>query len=143
MDILNIAIAIFVLMESANVIILYFFPDSKKGNGVAVFNPWFQAKEDEKSKLFAQYMANWVAGTKLIFIVLLLVILFWGNEITKVAAVAVMILSIASYFFRLHPIITKLDAMGEISPKGYSKTLLLMIIAFMTMFALALVAYFI
>jgi len=46
MIILNISIIIFVIMESSNIIILYFAPDSKLGNGVAVFNPWFKAKKE-------------------------------------------------------------------------------------------------
>ncbi|MEG0154687.1 MAG: hypothetical protein RR678_04805 [Lachnospiraceae bacterium] len=142
MTILNIAIIIFVLMEIGNVLILYFAPDSKLGNGVAVFNPWFKAKEDEATELFAKYMANWVAGVKLIFIVLLLVILFVGNDITKLFAVFAMILSIATYYFRLNPIIKRLDNMGEITPKGYSKTLFVMITGFMLMFSTAVVIYF-
>ena len=142
MIILNIAIIIFVIMETANVVILYFAPDSKLGNGVAVFNPWFKAKYDRSNELFAKYMTNWVAGTKLIFIVLLLVILFTGTETTKLFAVFAMILSIATYYFRLHPIIKELDSMGEITPKGYSKALFFMITGFMVMFSLAIFIYF-
>lgn len=143
MIILNLAILLFVLMETANVVILYFAPDSKLGNGVAVFNPWFKSKDDPASALFAQYMINWVAGVKLIFIVLLVVVLLVGNEITKVFAVVAMILSIATYYVRLHPIIKKLDQLGEITPKDYSKTSFWMITGFMLMFSLALVLYFI
>ncbi len=141
MLILNIAIIVFVIMESANVVILYFFPDSKLGNGVAVFNPWFKLKEHTASELFNKYMVNWVAGTKLIFIVLLLVILFTGSEQTKFFAVLAMILSIATYYVRLHPIIKKLDSIGEITPMGYSKALFGMITGFMFMFSLAVVIY--
>ncbi len=143
MFILNVAIIIFVIMETANVTILYFAPDSKLGNGVAIFNPWFTSKKDPASALFTQYMTNWVAGTKLIFIVLLVVILVVGNELTKVFAVVAMILSIATYYVRLHPIIKKLDQMDEITPKDYSKTLFMMITGFMLMFSLALVIYLI
>lgn len=141
MNILNIAITVFIIMESANVFILYFMPDSKLGNGVAVFNPWFKAKEDKSRELFAQYMTNWVAGTKLIFIVLLLVILFTGSELTKILTVCVMIISIATYYFRLNPIIKELDSMDEITPKGYSKALFGMITGFMIMFSSALLIY--
>ena len=142
MVMLNVAIILFVLLESANVLILYFAPDSKLGNGVAVFNPWFQAKEEESRKLFAKYMVNWVAGTKLIFIILLIVILFTAGETTKLFAVFAMILSIATYYFRLNPIIKRLDEMGEITPKGYSKTLFYMITGFMMIFSLSAVIYF-
>ena len=97
MDILSIAILIFVVMESANVAILYFWPGSRLGNGVGVFNA-FHNSENEEQKL-------------------------------------------ATYFWRLHPTIKKLDAMGCITPKGYSKALGWMITGFMAMFTLALAAH--
>lgn len=141
MNILDIAIIVFVIMETANVCILYFVPDSRLGNGVAVFDEWENSKKDEGTHLFAQYMTNWVAGTKLIFIVLLLVILFTGSETSKVFGVGAMILSIATYYWRLNPIIKKLDAKNKITPKGYSKTLKLMITGFLLMFSIALIMY--
>lgn len=141
MSILDISIMIFVFLETLNILVLYFFPDSKYGNGVAVFNSWFYAKDDETSELFAKYMANWVAGTKLIFIVLLIVILFMADQALKLVAILVVILSILSYFFRLRPIIEKLDEMGEITPKGYSKYLNIMIYSFVSMFAIAVVLH--
>lgn len=141
MNILDIAIIVFVIMETANVCILYFAPDSRLGNGVAVFDEWENSKKDEGTHLFAQYMTNWVAGTKLIFIVLLLVILFTGSETSKMFGVGVMILSIATYYWRLNPIIKKLDAKNKITPKGYSKTLELMITGFLLMFSIALIMY--
>lgn len=143
MIILNIAIIIFIIMESLNILILYFAPDSPLGNGVAVFNGWHKSKDDEAMHLFARYMTNWVANAKLIFIVLLIVILFTGSELTKLLTVFAMVLSIAAYFFRLHPIIKKLDSMGEITPKGYSKALFAMITGFVVMFGGAAVAYLI
>ncbi len=142
MTILDIAIIIFILMESGNVFILYFAPDSKLGNGVAIFNQYHKSKDSENQSLFIQYMVNWVAGVKLIFIVLLLVILFFGNEITKLLSVFVMILSIATYYWRLHPIIKKLDSHKELSPIGYSKTLFKMISGILAMFIGAILLYF-
>ena len=141
MNILDIAIIVFVIMETAKVCILYFVPDSRLGNGVAVFDEWENSKKDEGTHLFAQYMTNWVAGTKLIFIVLLLVILFTGSETSKVFGVGAMILSIATYYWRLNPIIKKLDAKNKITPKGYSKTLKSMITGFLLMFSIALIMY--
>ncbi len=143
MNILDISIIVFVIMETANVCILYFAPDSRLGNGVAVFDEWENAKKDENMHLFASYMTSWVAGTKLIFIVLLLVVLFVGNELTKIFAVLAMILSIASYFWKLHPTMKKLDENGHITPKGYTKALDGMIIGFMSMFSIAFALYFI
>ncbi|MBN2797386.1 MAG: hypothetical protein JXR88_18390 [Clostridia bacterium] len=105
MNLLDLSIILFVLLETSNVLILYFKPDSRKGNGVAVFNFWHDSKENENAHLFAQYMTNWVAGTKLIFIVLLLVILFTAGPTTKLMAVIVMVLSIGTYYFRLHKLL--------------------------------------
>lgn len=143
MNILDIAMIIFIVMETANVCILYFAPDSRLGNGVAIFDHWEESKKDEPTHLFARYMTYWVAGTKLIFIVLLLVILITGTDTTKIFGVVAMILSIATYFWKLHPIIKKLDAMGKITPKGYSKALGYMITGFLVMFTAAFALYFI
>lgn len=143
MDILSIAIIVFCIMELGNVLILYFMPDSRLGNGVAVFDNWFDAKQDENESMFAHYMAYWVAGVKLIFIFLLLVILFTGTELTKLYGVVAMILSISTYFWKLHPIIKKLDKNGKITPKGYSKVLGYMIGGFLCMFSLALILHFV
>ena len=140
MDILSIAILIFIVMESANVAILYFWPGSRLGNGVGVFDA-FHNSESEEQKLFSSYLVNWVAGVKLIFLFLLAVVLAVGSETVRRWAVVAMILSIATYFWRLHPIIKKLDAMGGITPKGYSKALGGMILGFLIMFSLALASH--
>jgi len=142
MIILSISIVIFIVLEFANIMILYFKPDSRVGNGVAVFKAWEDSKQDENLHLFVRYMTNWVAGTKLIFIFLLLVILFIGSETIKMVSVIAMILSISTYFWRLHPLIVKLDIKGEIIPKGYSKQLRTMIAGFLGLFIIALVIYF-
>ena len=109
--------------------------------------PSFHSQEPkenrESDQLFVQYLVNWVANCKLIFLALLVVVVLFGNEIITVCAVIATIVSIGIYFVSLHPIIKKLDEMGEIQPKGYSKTLALTIGAFMVMFSVALVLYFI
>jgi len=143
MDILSMAILLFCIMELANVLILYFNPNSKLGNGVGIFDSFKDAKKDEALDLFSNYMVYWVAGVKLIFVFLLIVILLTGTEATKMWATVAMIISIAIYFWKLHPIISKLDKMGKISPKGYSKTLDIMIVAFLIIFSVALVIYLI
>lgn len=138
MDILSIAILIFCIMETLNVLILYFKPSSKVGNGIGVFDCLEDSKKDESMNLFIHYMIYWVAGVKLIFILLLVVILLIGNELTKMFGVIVMILSISTYFWKLHSIIKKLDKLGKITPRGYSKTLKNMIIGFLILFTVAL-----
>lgn len=139
---LNLVLIVFILLETANVVILYFAPESKYGNGISVFKEWEKSKDLQERHLFVQYLVAWVAGTKLIFIFLLWVILFTGSETTKIASILALIVSIASYYWKLHPIIKKLDGMGEISPKGYSKTLGKTIGVFIGMFVLAILCYF-
>ncbi len=143
MNLLDVAIAIFILLEFFNVLIIYFKPDFKYGNGMVVFKHWHMAKSDENNFLFVKYMASWVAGTKLIFIVLLLVILFTASEETKLYAIIFMIPAVATFYIGLFPLIERLDKNGQIQPKGYSKTLFFMITGFIVMFIIALAAYLI
>ncbi len=139
MNILDTAILTFILLESMNVIIMYFKPNFKYGNGPVIFKQWHESKLDEKSDLFVTYFLTWVANCKLIFIVLLGVILATTDNSTKFITVILLIPSVALFYFRLYPIIKKLDKLGQISPKGYSKTLFIMITAFICMFVAAII----
>jgi hypothetical protein len=121
---------------------LYFTPETKRGNGIGVFNAYEKTKSDPEVHALVRYLVNWVAGTKLIFIALLIVILITGDDTTKLFSVIALILSILSYFWRLNHIIRRMDNDGQISPKGYSKTLAIIITSFITIFALALAVYF-
>lgn len=141
MNPLVVVISIFLCLELANVLLLYFAPTSKKGNGVGVFDAFEKSKETPEVHAFVKYLINWVAGTKLIFIALLLVILFTGNQTTVLYSAFVLILSIATYFWRLHPLIRAMDEKNQITPKGYSKTLGIMILCFMLFFVVAIVLY--
>ncbi len=143
MGILDYAIIFFVLMEFTNVIVLYFKPQFPYANGIAVFDSYEDSKSDDAMHLFAKYLKNWVANVKLIFIVLLLVIVAYGDETLKVASVIVLIASIFVYYISLHPLIKKLDNMGKITPKGYSKVLFLMITGFIAIFSVALLLHFV
>lgn len=118
MTILDIAILIFVVMELSNVLVMYFKPDFKYANSMAVFKQWAESQQDEKQRLFVKYLVNRVADCKLIFIALLLVVVFFANEQVKIFAVVAMIVSIAMYFVSLHSIIRKLDKQGQITPQG-------------------------
>ncbi len=138
MNVLSIAIIVFILLESLNVLTLYFNPGSRMGNGVGVFNAWEKSKSDPEMHQFVRYLLFWVAGTKLIFIALLVVILISAGESTQLLTVVAMIASISSFFWRLYPIIKSQDAEGNITPSGYSKTLAMMIAGFIGLFALAL-----
>ena len=132
---IKIAIIAFIILETGNIIMMYFLPDSKMGNGVGVFKAWEKSKTDPEIHNFAKYMVNWVAGTKVIFILLLIVFLVWGDDKTLPFVGAAMTLSIATFFFRLFPIIKDMDQNGQVDPKGYSKTLRWMILGMMVLFA--------
>lgn len=140
---LNIVIILFVLIESANVCVLYFKPSTWLGNGVGVFNGFHRAQENAENKQFTKYLINWIANAKAIFIALLLIVLFTGSEEIKLYSCFAMVASIALYFVSLHPIIKKLDAQGEITPKGYSKILAGMIAGFMAMFVIGITLHFV
>ncbi len=138
MNILSIVIILFAVLETSNIIMLYFTPSTKKGNGVGVFNAYEKSKEDAEVHALVKYLINWVAGTKLIFIALLIVVLFTGDNTTKIYTVVALILSIASFYWRLYPIIKKVDKDDQLTPKGYSKTLNIMITSFIGVFIIAL-----
>ncbi len=143
MDSLSIAILTFSILELINVIILYTIPHTKVCNGLGVFDAWHKACNDDELRPFIKYLANWVANTKLIFILLLQVILWYGSTQQKVMTTIVMILSIAVYYLTLHPIIRKLDKAGQITPKNYSIALGLIIAFFIIMFSIALIIHII
>ncbi len=134
MTILQIGISIFVFIEFLNVMMLYFMPESKMGNGVGVFNAYFDSQEDEKTFRFIEYLVNWVAGAKLIFIMIGIVVVVFGNYHTQLFTCLALILSILSFYYRLFPQIKTMDKLGEISPKGYYRTLNYMIVAFVVGF---------
>jgi hypothetical protein len=134
---IKIAIIAFIILETGNIMILYFLPDSKMGNGVGVFKAWEKSKTDPEIHNFAKYMVNWVAGTKVIFILLLIVFLVWGDDKILPFVGVAMTLSIATFFFRLFPIMKDMDQKGQVDPKGYSKTLRWMILGMILVFSAA------
>ena len=139
MSILSIAIIVFMVLEAANIVTLYFWPGSRRSNGIGIFDAWEKSKADPEMHQFVRYLVFWVAGTKLIFIALLLVILLTAGEQTQLWTVVALIASILSFFWRLFPIVRSLDREGHITPAGYSKGLGGMIAGFMGLFVLALV----
>ncbi len=141
MDILSVAIIIFLILESLNILILYFNPGGRMGNGLGVFNAYEASKAHPEIHRLITYLINWVAGTKLIFVALLIVILLTASASTKAFAVLALVLSILTFFWRLYPAMREMDAAGWITPKGYSRTLGLMIAGFLGGFIVALVMY--
>jgi hypothetical protein len=105
------------------------------------FNAYQKSKTDPEIHALVTYLINWVAGTKLIFIVLLLGIIITGNAATKVFSTIALIFSILTFFSRLYPGIKRMDKEGQITPHGYSGTLAIMIVSFVVVFLIALVSY--
>ena len=129
----------FVIMESANVISLYFLPGSKFANGIGVFKAWEKSKQDPEVHDLVKYLVYWVAGTKVISILLLVVILLTAQGKSLIFAGAVMVVSIATFFWRLFPLIRKMDRSNQIEPKNYSATLGWMILGFVLVFLAAVI----
>lgn len=138
MNIVSITMIIFVTIELLNVLTLYVKPGFKKGNGLGVFSAWEQSKKDEAVHALIKYLVYWVAGTKLIFIGLLIVIIILGDPLIQLSAAIVLLLSISTFFWKLYPLIKKMDDQNELNQKGYSKTLGLMITGFIIMFIIAI-----
>ena len=134
MNLITIVIIAFLILEATNVVALYFFPDSKLANSVGVFKAWEKSKGDPEIHNFVKYLVNWVAGTKLIFILLLIVILYTADDKTLLLTSAALVLSIASFFWRLFPLIRLMDRDDQIDPKNYSSVLGWMILAFVLVF---------
>ncbi len=139
MNLYQISIIIFCFIETLNILTLYFKPSSKIGNGLGVFNSLEESLQDEGKKDFVSYLINWVAGTKLIFVMLGIVVAIFGDIRLQFYTVLALIISILSFYWRLYPIIKKLDKQDRITPKGYSKTLNFMIIGFLLMFVMVIV----
>jgi Mn2+/Fe2+ NRAMP family transporter len=127
----------FLILEVANVITLYFFPESKYANGVGVFKAWEKSIANPEIHNFIKYLVYWVAGTKLIFILLLVIILLTGNHQTLLFSSIALAISVASFFWRLFPLIRQMDRDGQIDPKNYSTVLAWMITAIIIVFSCA------
>lgn len=141
MDVLSVVLILFCSLEILNVLVLYLAPGARLGNGVGVFQAYEKSKENPDVHALVTYLINWVAGTKLIFIVLLIGIVIAGNPETKVYSVSALIFSVLTFFSRLYPSLQAMDKAGKLNPKGYSRTLGQMIIGFVAVLAIALGIY--
>jgi len=128
MNLIKIVTIAFLILEATNVLALYFFPDSKLANSIGVFKAWEKSKDDPEIHNFVKYLVNWVAGTKLIFILLLVVILLTGDEQTLLLTGLALTISITVFFWRLFPLVRKMDRDDQIDPKNYSSVLGVMIL---------------
>lgn len=135
----KIVILVFMLLETSNVLALYFYPGSKYANAVGVFSAWEKSKQYPEIHDFLRYLVNWVAGAKLIFILLLAVILFFSDLESQRMSLLALAIATASFFWRLFPLIRTMDKNGQIEPRNYSIVLGVMIFIFIVAFAMAVV----
>ena len=114
-----------------------FAPGSKMANAVGVFKAWEKSKEYPEIHDFVKYLVNWVAGAKLIFLLLLAMIVIYADIDTQRMSLVALAIATLSFFWRLFPLIKKMDKDGEIDPKGYSTVLGVMIFVFIAVFLVA------
>jgi hypothetical protein len=128
-----------VLLELSNVLALYFAPGTRYANAVGVFSAWEKSKQDPEIHDFVKYLVYWVAGTKLIFLLLLVMIIIYADINTQRMSLIALIVATLSFYWRLFPLIRRMDKNGQIEPKNYSIVLGIMIFVFITVFAIAVI----
>ncbi|WP_420640847.1 hypothetical protein [Candidatus Leptofilum sp.] len=139
MTLIEIVITAFLLLELSNVATLYFVPGSKKANAVGVFTAWEKSKQYPEIHDFVKYLVYWVAGSKLIFILLLAAIIIFGEPNLQRISLVALAAATVTFYWRLFPLIKKMDRNGEVEPKNYSMTLGIMIFVFIALFLVAAV----
>lgn len=135
----KIVILAFMLLELSNVLALYFFPGSKYANAVGVFAAWEKSKQYPDIHDFVRYLVYWVAGAKLIFLLLLAVIVFFSDLNSQRMSLLALAVATASFFWRLFPLIRTMDRKGQVEPRNYSVVLGVMIFVFIAAFVAAVV----
>jgi len=132
--IVKIVIIAFVILELSNVIALYFFPGSKRANAVGVFSAWEKSKQYPEIHDFVKYLVYWVAGAKLVFLLLLAVIVFFGDLSLQRQSLIALAAATLTFFWRLFPLIRKMDRNEQVTPRNYSVILGGMIIGLVAIF---------
>lgn len=130
----QIVIVVFILLELSNVLALYFAPGSRYANAVGVFTAWEKSKRYPEIHEFVQYLVNWVAGTKLIFLSLLAIIVLYADAELQRLSLWVLALTTASFYWRLFPLMRNIGRNGQIEPKNYATVLGVMILVFIVAF---------
>jgi hypothetical protein len=142
MNILQVVISVFLVLESLNVIVLYRQPSMKQGNGIGVFKVVEEIEHQERIFSLIKYLTTWIANAKLIFVALGIVIVIFGDEVIQLYAAFAFVFSILLFYITLYPILKRLDDKGEIIPKGYSKTLAYTILSFVLTFIVGIIIYY-
>lgn len=140
MNIMAIVITAFLFLETMNVLALYFFPDSKYANSLGVFKAWEKSKSDPDMHNLLKYLVNWVAGTKLIFILVLIAVLLTAEDQDLSLIGIALVLSISAFFWRMFPLMRNMDRRGQLDPENYSTVLGWMIFSILVLFLAAVLA---
>jgi hypothetical protein len=135
---LRIAVIAFMALELANVAALYFAPGSTRFNAIGVVRAWAASADQPEQRELLTYLAEWVAGVKLIVLGLLGVLVWAADERLLRIAVLVMVATTASFYWRMFPRIRRMDAAGQLEPRGYARTLGWMVGSFMVGLLVAL-----
>jgi hypothetical protein len=133
----KIVILAFMSLELSNVLTLYFAPGSKYANAVGVFTAWEKSKQYPEIHDFIRYLVYWVAGAKLIFLFLLAVIIVFSDLDSQRMSLIALAVATASFYWKLFPLIRKMDQAGQVEPKNYSIFLGVMIFLFIAAFLMA------
>ena len=137
----KIVIFVFMLLETSNVLALYFAPGSKYANAVGVFTAWEKSKQYPGIHDFVRYLVYWVVGTKLIFLLLLAVIVVFSDLDSQRMSLLALAVATVTFFWRLFPLIRKMDRNRQIKPQNYSIVLGVMILIFILFFVVAIVSF--
>lgn len=128
MKTIQITLLIFVIVETLNMLELYFLQDNCRFNGACVFSGWKKSKADPEVHALMRYLVNWLAGVKMIVVGLLLVLIFTVPEESLLLITITLFLTTASYFWRMHPMLRAADQAGQVIPRGHAKRLSVMVV---------------
>ncbi|MBC8335053.1 MAG: hypothetical protein H8E29_07305 [Anaerolineales bacterium] len=120
MNALQITLLVFALIETLNMLELYFLQDNCKFNGACIFSGWEKSKKDPEVHALMRYLINWLAGVKMIVIGLVLILVFTAPEHTLLLAAIALVITIGSFYLRLYPELRTADKAGQIKSKGHS-----------------------
>ena len=124
---LKIFMGIFIVIETLNILELYFDQDRDVFHGVSFFTGWEKSKENEECNLLLQYFVNWVAGIKLIVVMVLGVLIFMASDQVLIGVAIVLVVAIASFYWRMWPLLVKMNRKGYIIPGNRSTQLMVML----------------
>lgn len=131
---IKIVLLVFILLEFSNVVALYFFPGSKRANAVGVFSAWEKSKQFPEIHDLMRYLVYWVAGTKLIFLFLLGLIVVFADVNLQRWSLAALGLATLTFYWRMFPLARKMDQNDQVRPKKYSLVLGGMILTMIVLF---------